>query len=105
MRARKIGFLGRISIGFCPSSYDRSGVSDLSVRAHDSQFMIFGSSRSVILLSFCHRFVIVGPSLSSCHCRSVMTFVSFLFCLPGSLGSGKILPISRVCSTSALRAI
>ena len=47
-------------------------MSDLSVRAHDSQFMIFGSSRSVILLlclsSFCHcQSVIVISSLSVCH--------------------------------------
>ena len=61
-------FLGRILQDFVRPFCDRSGVSDLSVRAHDSQFMIFGSSRSVIFLSFCHRQpVIVMLSLSVCH--------------------------------------
>ena len=67
VRTRKNKFLGRISIGFCPFLCARSGVIDLSVRAHDSQFMIFGSSRSVILLSF---FPVV-LSFSVCHCQSV----------------------------------
>ena len=65
-------FWGRILQDFVRPFCDRSGVSDLSVRAHDSQFMIFGSSRSVILLlclsSFCHcQSVIVISSLSVCH--------------------------------------
>ena len=73
-------FLGRILQDFVRPFCDRSGVSDLSVRAHDSQFMIFGSSRSVILLSFCHHFVIVSLSLSFCPCRSVIVTLSLSVC-------------------------